>query len=262
MPRSCLYEGTIRHRRLEPVRDELRYRLFMAYLDLEELPALFDSSRLFSARGPAPAWFRRADHMGDARVPLAQSVRELVRERTGSTPGGPIALLTHLRYFGHCFNPVSFYYCFDEAGESVRAVAAEVTNTPWGERHSYVLDDARASDHGSARVLEGEHDKRLHVSPLMGMEQRYRWSVSEPGQTLSVHIGSHAVASNSPEGSRSFDATLALRRREISNGELRRVLARYPLITLRILARIYGHALSLRLRGASYFPHPGRSAAA
>jgi hypothetical protein len=257
MPRSCLYEGTIRHRRFEPVRDELRYPLFMAYLDLGELPGLFDSSRLFSARGPAPAWFRRADHMGDAREPLAQSVRALVRERTGAAPGGPIALLTHLRYFGHCFNPVSFYYCFDEAGESVRAVAAEVTNTPWGERHAYVLDDARASDHGSTRVLEGGHEKRLHVSPLMGMEQSYRWSVSEPARTLSVHIASH-----SRDGARSFDATLALRRREITNAELRRVLARYPLITLRILARIYTHALSLRVRGARYFPHPGRSVAA
>jgi DUF1365 family protein len=246
----------VRHRRHEPISDELRYPLFMVYLDLDELPALFDGSLLFSARGPAPAWFRRADHMGEPAVPLADSVRALVAERSGVAAQGPVGLLTHLRYFGHCFNPVSFYYCYDAAGERVRAVAAEVTNTPWGERHTYVLDDREASAHGSARVLAGAHPKQLHVSPLMGMQQAYRWSVSEPAQTLSVHISSHA-----PQGACTFDATLALRRREITNGELRRALARYPLITLRILARIYGHALRLRLRGASYFPHPGKAPA-
>jgi uncharacterized protein len=254
---SCLYEGVVRHRRHEPIADELRYPLFMAYLDLDELPQLFDSSLLFSARGPAPAWFRRRDHLGDPALPLARCVREPVGERPGSTPMGPVRLLTHLRYFGHCFNPVSFYYCHGDRGEGVRAVAAEVTNTPWGERHVYVLDDRHARDRGSARVLEGEHTKRLHVSPLMGMAQCYRWRVGEPGETLSLHIDS-----NDPRGTRTFDATLALRRREISPGELRRVLARYPLITVRILARIYGHALTLRLRGASYHPHPRGARAA
>jgi DUF1365 family protein len=254
---SCLYEGVVRHRRHEPIAHELRYRLFMVYLDLDELPQLFDSSLLFSARGPAPAWFRRRDHLGDPALPLARCVRELVDARTGSAPGGPVRLLTHLRYFGHCFNPVSFYYCFGEQGERVRAVAAEVTNTPWGERHVYVLDDSHARDHGSARVLEGEHRKRLHVSPLMGMAQSYLWRVGEPGETLSVHIASHDA-----EGARTFDATLALARREITREELRRALARYPLITMRILARIYGHALSLRVRGAGYHPHPRRARAA
>jgi DUF1365 family protein len=263
---SCLYEGTVRHRRHGPVRDELSYRMFMVYLDLDELPQLFDGRLLWSARWPAVAWFRRADHLGDPRTPLADAVRELVAERTGTRPEGPIRVLTHLRYFGHCFNPVSFYYCYDgepdaalgsaAAGERISAVVAHVTNTPWGESHSYVLPGENVAGHGSAALVSGRSRKRLHVSPLMGMEHTYDWRASDPAQRLSVHI-----ESLSDSGERVFDATLSLRRRELSGRELARALARYPLLTLRILARIYGHALRLRVRGASYFPHPRKAEA-
>ena len=248
---SCLYEGSVRHRRRAAPSDEFRYPLFMVYLDLDELPQCLDAHPLWSARHPSLAWFRRADYLGDPRVPLAEAVRTLVCERTGETPTGPIRLLTHLRYFGHCFNPVSFYYCYDAAGEHVSAVVAQVTNTPWGERHAYVMAVARPADHGTAALMEGRFPKALHVSPLMGMDHVYDWRLSEPAERLSVHIESHSAS-----GASVFDATLALERRELCARELSRALARYPFLTLRILARIYGHALHLRLRGASYFPHP------
>jgi DUF1365 family protein len=254
---SCLYEGSVRHRRTGAVKDEFRYPLFMAYLDLDELPELFDGRWLWSARGPAPAWFRRADYLGDPRVPLTDAVRELVSERTGMRVKGPIRLLTHLRYFGKCFNPVSFYYCFEESGERVVAVVADVTNTPWGERHAYVMADTSPADHGTATVMRARLDKRLHVSPLMGMDNAYDWRVTEPGERLAVHIES----GGRERGRKVFDATLSLRRRELTPRSLRAVLTRYPLITLRILTRIYAHALSLRLRGARYHPHPKKNGA-
>src|ERR1700729_4207582 len=162
------------------VKDEFYYSLFMAYLDLDELPECFDGRMLWSARRPAVAWFRRADYLGDPDVPLADAVRELVRERTGVRPDGPIRLLTHLRYFGKSFNPVSFYYCFDEHGEQVKAVVADVTNTPWGEHHAYVMGVDKAADHGTATVMRGQFEKQLHVSPLMGMDQVYDWRLSKP----------------------------------------------------------------------------------
>jgi uncharacterized protein len=263
---SCLYEGSVRHRRFGTPSDELRYPLFMAYLDLDELPQLFDGSLLWSARRPALAWFRRADHLGDASTPLRESVRTLVAERSGIELDGPIRLLTHLRYAGHCFNPVSFYYCFDASGERVRAVVAHVTNTPWGEQHSYVLaadelrgngGDDSADAEPVSRVMRGEFAKALHVSPLMGMEHTYAWRLSAPGETLSVQIDSTHAGS----GERVFDATLALRRRELSSSQLRRVLVRYPLLTLRLTTRIYTHALRLRMRGATWHSRPRASAA-
>lgn len=252
---SCLYEGSVRHRRHGSPADEFRYRMFMVYLDLDELPECFDGRWLWSARRPAPAWFRRADHLGDPRMPLAQAVRELVLERTGTRPEGPIRLLTHLRYFGHCFNPVSFYYCYDAAGERLSAVVADVTNTPWGERHAYVMPVERTADHGSAALVSGRSRKQLHVSPLMGMDHTYEWQVTEPAGRLAVHIESRRASGESV-----FDATLSLTRRELSGVELARALARYPVLTLRILARIYASALRLRLRGATYFPHPKKGA--
>jgi DUF1365 family protein len=253
---SCLYEGTVRHRRMGAVPDEFHHRLFMAYLDLNELPALFDSSLLWSACRPALAWFRRADYLGDPRIGLKESVFELVRQRTGLTPDGPVRLLTHLRYFGHCFNPVSFYYCFDALGEQVVAVVAEVTNTPWGERHAYVMPVTDARDRGTVTVLREQLDKQLHVSPLMGMERRYDWRLTVPDEQLLVHIESRPQRDQ--EGA--FDATLSLRRHEIDAASLRRALLRHPAMTARIQARIYSHALRLRLRGARWHPHPDRGA--
>jgi len=240
---------------MAPVRDELRYPLFMAYLDLDELPQCFDRSRLWSARRPALAWFRRADYLGDPAVPLDDAVRELVHERTGTRPAGPIRLLTHLRYFGHCFNPVSFYYCFDAHDERVEAVVADVTNTPWGGRHAYVMPVATTADRGTVTLMRARLDKQLHVSPLMGMDHAYDWRLTEPGEQLLVHIESLHAASG---GRRVFDATLSLRRRELTPRALRRALVRYPFLTARILTRIYAHALRLRLRGARYYPHPDR----
>jgi DUF1365 family protein len=248
---SCLYEGAVRHRRTGAMREEFRYPLFMAYLDLGELPELFDGRWLWSARRPAPAWFRRADHLGDPRRPLREVVGELVREQTGTVVEGPVRLLTHLRYLGHCFNPVSFYYCYDAPGERVVAVVADVTNTPWGERHAYVMPVSGASDHGSAKLMRGQFEKRLHVSPLMGMDHVYDWRLTEPAERLSVHIESRR-----PGGESVFDATLSLGRREMTPRALRSALVRYPALTARITARIYGQALRLRLRGARYFPHP------
>jgi DUF1365 family protein len=240
---SCIYEGVIRHRRLEP-RREFRHRLALVYLDLEELPRLL-GGRLVSRR-PGVVRFRRRDYLGDRAVPLDRAVRALVSERTGERPAGPIRVLTQLRSFGHCFNPVSFYYCFDAAGERLEAVVAEVTNTPWGERHAYVLGAGDAS----GRVVNEQFEKAMHVSPFMGMNHRYDVRVSAPGRTLSVHIGS------SRAGTTVFDATLSLRRGELTRASMARTTARYPFATVRVLALIYAHALGLKLAGAPVHSHP------
>jgi DUF1365 family protein len=245
---SALYEGTIRHRRFEPIEHSFSYRHFLIYLDLDELPGVLDPYPLWSARRPAPAWFRRADFIGDPARPPAECARETVREETGLELTGPVRLLTGLRYLGHSFNPVSFYYCFDPAGERVEAVIADVTNIPWGEAHPYVL--IRRENQG--KVLADELDKELHVSPLMGMDQTYAFRATEPGRELVVQIEAR------PEdgGAKAFEATLSLRRHELSRGLMNRTLARYPAMSLQVVAKIYAQTLRLKLKGARYFPHP------
>jgi DUF1365 family protein len=240
---SCIYEGTIRHRRLEP-RREFSHRLALAYLDLDELPTLLDGRLV--ARRPGTARFRRRDYLGDPAVPLHRAVRDVVEGRTGARPEGPIRLLAQLRSFGHCFNPVSFYYCLESGGERVQALVAEVTNTPWGERHAYVIEGT----HPDSAALAGEFEKALHVSPFMGMDHRYDARAAVPAQTLSVHIAS------SRAGVTVFDATLALRRRELTRASMAAITVRYPLATVRVLALIYAHALGLKLVGVPVHRHP------
>jgi DUF1365 family protein len=240
---SCIYEGSIRHRRRDPPR-EFRHRLALAYLDLEELPTLL-GGRLVSER-PGLLRFRRADYLGDPRLPLDQAVRDEAEERTGRRPAGPIRMLAQPRWLGHCFNPVSFYYCLTGDGRRIEALVAEVTNTPWGERHAYVI----APPEGAGARVEASFAKALHVSPFMGMDHTYRCLATAPADTLSVHMENHR--GEVPV----FDATLSLRRRELGPASARRLAARYPLGSWRVLALIYLHALRLRLAGAPRFPHP------
>jgi DUF1365 family protein len=245
---SCLYEGRLRHRRYLGVVNELQTSFFTTYLDLDELPELFDDSRLWSARARAIVAWRRDDHLGDPERPLADEIRALVAARTGQPCDGPVRLLTNLRYFGHCFNPVSFYYCFEPSGERVTAIVAEVTNTPWGERHAYVLEPQ--PDRPTGAILRGRFAKEFHVSPFMGMDHTYSWRMTEPGERLIVHIESEH------QDQLAFDATLTLRRRELSPAQMRRLLLRHPAIPLRTLRQIYANGLRLKAKGARYFPNP------
>ena len=246
MTNSVVYEGVIRHRRFTPVEHSFEYRVFMPLLDLAELPELFDGNPLWSARGRAVAQFKREDYLGDSATPLDQSVRDLVAERTGRRPEGSVRVLAGVRTLGYLFNPVSFYYCYGT--ERVDAVVAEVTNTPWGDQHSYVLD--RGETEGL--VMTAQADKALHVSPFQDMDQSYTWNVTEPREQLQVHI------ENRREGELLFDATLSMKRRELTPAALRRVLLRYPVMPLAVSARIYVNALKLRLKGVPWHANPAR----
>jgi len=248
---SAIYEGTVRHRRFSPVTNAFRYRLFMMYLDLDELPHLFDDQPFWSADQPNLAWFDRRDHLGDPHVPLSVAVRDLVAKRTGNRPPGPIRLLTHLRYFGHCFNPVCFYYCFDRNGEQVQTIVAEVHNTPWLEEHLYVLSAAE-NDHPVAGWRRHRFEKVFHVSPFMAMDLDYDWRFRLPGE----HLGAHFILCR--KGIRLFDASLRLSRREITKSALNRVLITYPAMTLKVVALIHWQALRLWNKGAPFYTHPAK----
>ncbi|MEZ4647277.1 MAG: DUF1365 domain-containing protein [Candidatus Eisenbacteria bacterium] len=248
--KSAFYEGTVRHRRMEPRHHAFSYRAFLVYLDLDELPSALDRLPLWSAKGPALARFRREDYLGDPNVPLADAVRELVAADTGRRPTGPIRMLAHLRYFGHCFNPVSFYYCFDAGDRFVETIVAEIENTPWKERHCYVLSDSPTGEHG--RKHRFLFDKTFHVSPFQDMSLEYDWRFLEPEDRVAVHMVSRS------KGKRTFDATFSARRHSMTKWNAVRFLALYPFMTVSVLAAIYWQALRLRLKGFRFYPHPTR----
>ena len=243
---SAVYEGIVRHRRYTPNAHAFRYKLAQLFLDLDEIDHAFEGRWLWSRNRRNLAEFRRSDYFGTSDKPLSDSVRDAVEQQTGRRPRGPIRLLTHPRYAGYSFNPVSFYYCYNE--NALECILAEITNTPWRERHAYVLPVRSATRVN--HTLHWQFPKEFHVSPFIGMNREYEWTFTAPAEHLRVHM--KVLRDDTPE----FDATLVLRRRELNAAALRRVLWRYPLMTAQVIGAIHWQALRLWLKGNPVHDHP------
>lgn len=246
---SCIYEGFVSHGRLKPL-NRFRYSLFMMYLDLSELDELFRGRWLWSVNVWNAASFNRRYHLGEASIPLDQAVRDLVQQRRGVRPEGPVRMLTQMRYFGYNFNPVSFYYCFDREGKKVETIIVEIHNTPWGEIFCYVLGEEE--NDGTEREKVFRFPKGFHISPFMDMDIRYQWEFGIPGDSVRIFMTS--VES----GTKIFDADLFMKRREISGTNLSSMLMKYPFMNIKIIGAIYWQALRLKIKGAAFYTHPSK----
>lgn len=242
---SCLYRGHVSHRRGDP-EHQFRYSTSWAYFDLSEIDEVLSRCFLLSRRRFAPLSFRREDHFGDTRVSLEQVVRDRLSDETNLDLTGPIRLLTQFRHFGLFFSPINVFYCFDAAGK-LQAKIAEVTNTPWNQKHTYVLWEGNRVEGSASRYA---HPKDFHVSPFMGMEAEYRWKISEPTDVLNLSIGSVQ------NGKRIFHADLTMRRAPLNDQQLLRNVCRYPVATLQILGAIYAQAFRLWMKKCQFYPHP------
>jgi len=247
--KSAVYTGWVRHRRQRPHPHGFRYRLCLFYVDLSEIDRMFNGRRFWSLNRRNLGEFRRSDYLGDPALALDEAVRRRVADVLGRRPEGPIRLLAHLRTFGHCFNPVAFYYCYRSDGVTLDCVVAEITNTPWKERHCYVLAVDAAEAHGSA--LAWGFPKAFHVSPFLPMQRDYRWRFQLPGQHLRVHM--EVLDGGTPD----FEATLVLERRPLDGASLARCLWRYPLMTMKVVAAIHWQAFLIWLARNPVYDHPG-----
>ena len=242
---SCIYKGQVNHCRYEPRMHSFCYTLFMMYIDLDELPALFDACPGWAVEKPALASFQSKDHYSNSGNNTQDSIRRLVTESTGQKPQGPIRLLTHLRYFGYIFNPLSLYFCFDEHDEKLTHVVAEVTNTPWKQQHCYVLAGACRDN----LFITPRHKKTFHVSPFMDMNIDYDWQIQAPGRHISIKIDSYRASK------KLFDAAIYMQRQALNQKNLTRILLAFPFMTLKVTGAIYLEALKLWLKRVAYVPY-------
>lgn len=257
---SAIYEGRVTHRRHLPHAHRFGYDMALLYLDLDEIDRVFHKRWLWSVNRPNLVQWRRGDYLdgdkrggrdGEAELPLADAVRARLRQHVGMVPSGPIRLLAHPRYAGYVFNPVSFYYCYEADGRTLSAVIAEITNTPWKQRHCVVLPVHDAEHRES--YYTWKFDKRFHVSPFMPMDCSYDWALTAPLDDLHVHMRvSH-------EGQAQFDAHLHLSRRDLDGAGLARLLWRFPLMTMQVIGAIHWQALRLWLKRNPVYDHPRTS---
>ena len=248
--KNYIYNGVIRHRRYTPFEHFFSYPLFMVYVDISKVNKILETSLIWNINKPALISFYRKDYHGEPTKPLDKAVRDTIYKKTGKRINGPIRILTHLRYFGFCFNPVSFYYCFNTSDSKLEMIMAEVTNTPWNERYSYIIDKKMLS--GSKKNLVAELEKKLHVSPFWGMDHQYEWLFSEPDESLLVNM------KNFKSGMKVFDATLTMERKALTIKNLLISVLRFPFITLLVVYRIHWQALKLWIKKAPFFPHPSK----
>jgi len=246
--RPAIYRGHVRHRRFSPSTHEFTYPLFMVFLDIDRIPALMDTSAFTAYDRWAWASFEERDHFGDPSLPLRRRLEADAQANGVNLPDGPVYLLTHLRYFGYNFNPVSFFYCYDKQGD-LQTILAEVNNT-FGESRNYWL--AHAIERDSANARHYRSPKQMHVSPFMPMELEYDWVFTEPGDRLVVHMRTLQA------GESLFDATLNLCRRPWNSLEIGRALLRHPLMTAKVIGAIHWEALRLLIKRVPVYTHPAR----
>jgi uncharacterized protein len=237
--KSAIYEGWVSHMRYGAPVHSFRHRLTMCYVALDEVEEVVGLHPLWSSNRKNVVQFRRSDYIGDPEVPLINEVRAIAKQ-----DGAQVRVLTHLRTWGWCFNPISLYYCFDDAGKDLNAVVASVTNTPWGESHDYVLTA------GEDQRVDQLVPKQLHVSPFFGMDQVHRFAGEAPGSELQF------VAETHEQGHSALRAELRLKRRELDRMSMTAMLLRYPFMTWRVSVGIYLQAARLGLKGAQFHAHP------
>lgn len=263
-PSSSLYFGRVTHQRLLPRVHRFAYRVMMfnIFLDeIDELSRTFAPLRLegevtsvrHDARGPNwwPGRFtlRRSDFLPGYAGTLDQAARRAFRELTDDEATGRISMLANLRSVGWNFNPITLYFLYED--DRVVRTLAEVTNTPWNERHVYPL--------GPPGTMTFE--KRHHVSPFLEMNAMYRLTYQEPADYFSLSMSLHDrdQRDDATLGVRRFAATMSLERRTLTTETLRRASRRYFDMALRGTLRIYLQALRLWAKGLRYVPHPTRA---
>ena len=261
MSDSAIYWGRVTHQRFLPRPHAFDYRVMMfisfstssrkstvtcAHLVLEGRVTEVDQPVRARIDCPDVTCFVVVTSCPTYEGTLKQAAHSVYRDLVGSEAPGRVAVLANLASLGWNFNPITLYFFYD--GTQVACTIAEVTNTPWGERHLYVL--------GPPGTVE--FDKAHHVSPFLEMAGRYRLTYSSPAPTFRLAMTLFDPATDSPQGlgARRFAATMSFDRVELASREVARASRRYPDMAFRVSFRIYVQAARLFAKRIKYVPHP------
>lgn len=235
---SAIYQGNVVHRRYQVADHAFRYPIYFLGLDLDEIETIDENFRFFSSNRFNLLNFKRSDYFGDPSQPLKESVLEQAELLGGDISSvDQVVFLGQARSLGFYFSPVNFYFCLS-AGSAIYMLA-EVSNTPWNESHCYLVD-----------LCNPEIDqKQFHVSPFMGMDMHYQWKISYQTDRIIVHIENW-------NEKKLFEATLELRHRAFTPGNLAQTLKQWPSMSLSILKGIYWQATRLAVKRVPFYSHP------
>lgn len=242
---ASLYVGKVMHARLKPKPHRFVYRVFSLLIDLDRLDEANRASRLFSVGRFNLVGFHEKDH-GNGDAPLGRQIRETLARGGIDLTGGRVLLLCYPRILGYVFNPLATYWCYGADG-ALKAVVYEVTNT-FHERHSYVAPIAEG-ELGSAGLRQ-DRDKLMYVSPFLDMGMTYAFRIRPPGDGVRLRI-----LESDAEGP-ILAATFSGERRPLTSATLVRLCARFPFMTLKVMAAIHWEALRLWLKGVRLADHP------
>lgn len=234
---SAIYQGSVFHARHYPKKHAFSYDIFLLWLQLDEIPALEQNVRFFSGSGWAPLQFRRTDYLGDPNTSLKQAVLAKMSQLAGEPLTGDVYLLGQVRTFGLYFSPVNFYYLRQPDGRYSHTLA-EVSNTPWDQRHCYLIDLAQQQDSAKA----------FHVSPFNPMDMQYKWNIAQPNERLNLSLKCIKKITH-------LDTRLDLKRREMNSKSVFNVLLKIPSMALKTIFGIYWQATKLFIKRVPFYAH-------
>ena len=217
----------------------------MLFIDLDHIATAFKSNIFWSYNKSNIGSFDDENYYTRNNKEVKKSVVLLIKNKIGAKVDGKIYLLTNGKYFGYCFNPVSFYYCFNKSKKLI-AIVSHITNTPWSEKYAYVHECKNFK--GGTKTFN--FDKKFHVSPFMPMDIKYKWKFTEPKDFLYVSMDSFE------KNNFMFNATLRLTKKAWTPWALNKILLMFPPTTIRTILTIYWNAFLLLLKRIPFYSHP------
>lgn len=239
---SNIYLGNISHRRFSPKKHNFNYSLYMLALDVADVEKAEKGIGLFGFSWYHPLRFFEKDYLRGEPNGLRQRITNKVITLNGHTEIHRIVMLVQVRCFGIYFSPANFYFCYDKDNTCTQMLA-EVSNTPWNERHYYLVD--LLSD------KESTNKKNFQVSPFLDLNMTYFWQVKPPSHDkdqLVIHIENKRINQENKNLDKIFDASLILKKQLFSQKNLLKVWCQLPAMTVKVVLSIYWQALKLFLK--------------